>query len=212
MVRRIPLVAGIVLLLGVMSAAPAVSTELTDGAKGFISKLADEAIDKLTKTDLTPAQREDRFREIINEYADFKTVARWVLGRQYWSKASESQQKEYLSLFEDLMVVTYAGRFRDYGGETLDIKTVKPISDEEALVMSSLQRPNADKPVNIDWRVRGGGEKFRIIDIMIEGLSMAQTQRAEFSSFLRNNSGDIGALLKNLRGRIDAARAQPARS
>jgi len=180
--------------------------KFSDGARKFIAELADEAIAKLTVKGLPQDEREKRFRALVHKHIDFETIAHWVIGRQYWSRADEKQQKAYLSLYEDLMVATYANRFGDYAGETLVIKTAKTIDEKEALVMSSLKRPQADKPVNIDWRVRERNSSFTIVDIMIEGLSMAQTQRAEFTSFLRNHDGDVDALLKDIKARLDEIR------
>ena len=82
------------------------------------------------------------------------------------------------------------------------------IDESQALVQTTLKRPNTDKPLRVDWRVRGTADKLGVIDIMVEGLSMAQTQRSEFTSVLRANGGDVGALMANLESRLEAARAE----
>ena len=180
------------------------------GAEAFIHKLADEAITKLTDKALSPDEQETRFREILRDYVAFESIARWVLGGRYWKSANEIQQRRYLSLFEDLMVATYAHRFQNYSGEKLEVTSTRPIEEGQALVQTSLQRPGADKALRVDWRVRETDGAYKIIDIMVEGLSMAQTQRAEFSSVLRDNGGDLDKLMTNLEGRLMKAREDRA--
>lgn len=177
-------------------------------AEKFIVTLADDAITKLTDKSITVEEQERRFSGIIHDYIAFKSIARWVLGGRYWRAASEDQRERYLSLFEQLMISTYAHRFQKYSGETLEIAGVRNIDAAQVLVQTTLQRPNADKPLRVDWRVRGTEDKLKIIDIMVEGLSMAQTQRSEFSSVLRDNGGDIDALLTTLEERLESARAE----
>lgn len=182
-------------------------TQMT--AETFVQKLADDAISQLTDKSVSLEEQEGRFRGIIEEYIAFKTIARWVLGR-YWRSADEAQQGRYLSLFEDLMVATYAHRFQDYGGEKLEVFATRVIDDSQWLVQSRIKRPDADGELKVDWRVRRSSDQFRIIDIMVEGLSMAQTQRSEFSSVLRGNGGDLDAMMNDLEARLQKARAERA--
>jgi phospholipid transport system substrate-binding protein len=180
------------------------------GAEAFIHKLADEAISKLTDKSLSPDEQETRFREILREYVAFESIARWVLGGRYWKSASDVQQQRYLALFEDLMVATYAHRFQNYSGEKLEVTSARPIEVGQSLVQTSLQRPGADKALRVDWRVRETDGTYKIIDIMVEGLSMAQTQRSEFSSVLRDNGGDMDKLMATLEDRLMKAREDRA--
>jgi len=177
-------------------------------AEDFIVKLADDAISQLTDRSVTVDEQERRFRKIVKDYIAFQTIARWVLGGRYWRAASEEQRERYLNLFEQLMVSTYAHRFQSYSGETLQVAGVRSIDTNQALVQTTLMRPNADAPLRVDWRVRGTGDTLKVIDIMVEGLSMAQTQRSEFSSVLRDNGGNVDSLMANLEARLEAARAE----
>jgi len=181
--------------------------ELASRAKIFIEGLTETVVSELTDPTLPIAEQEDRFREITRKHFAFKSIARWVLGGRHWKQAEAAQRERYLRLFEDLMVATYAHRFQGYSGEQLEIANTRVINDAEALVETRLLRAGADVPLRIDWRVRKTDDSFRIIDIMAEGLSMAQTQRAEFSSFLRSNDNDLEALMSNLKTRLKKARA-----
>lgn len=178
-------------------------------AQAFIKELSDSAIQQLTDRSVAPDEQERRFRAIMKDTVAFETISRWVLGR-YWRGASEAQQARFKGLFEDLMVATYAYRFQDYGGEKLSINAAQPIETGQWLVRSAIGRPGADKDLKVDWRVSGKDGTFRIIDIMVEGLSMAQTQRSEFASVLKNNGGDLDALMTDLDKRLTKTREERA--
>lgn len=199
---------GALLILMITLAVPTVvRADISDDAKAFIGKLSNEVLTQLTDANLPLAQQEERFREIVTKYIAFESISRWVLGQRHWKKASEAQREDYMRLYGDLMVSTYAHRFQGYSGEALKVTRVRVIDENQALVESQITREGADKPLTINWRVRGADGKYRIIDIMVEGLSMAQTQRSEFKSFMRSNGGDMNALLANLNERLQKARS-----
>jgi len=199
---------GALLILMIALAVPTVvRADISDDAKAFIGKLSNEVLTQLTDANLPLAQQEERFREIVTKYIAFESISRWVLGQRHWKKASEAQREDYMRLYGDLMVSTYAHRFQGYSGEALKVTRVRVIDENQALVESQITREGADKPLTINWRVRGADGKYRIIDIMVEGLSMAQTQRSEFKSFMRSNGGDMNALLANLNERLQKARS-----
>lgn len=196
-----------ILAFGLM-APTTVRADISDDAKAFISSLSDEVIDQLTDPNLPLEEQEERFKAIVTKYIAFKSIARWVLGRRGWKQATETQREQYLELYGNLMVATYAHRFQGYSGEALAVTGVRVIDSNQALVESMITRDGADKPLIINWRVRASDGQFRIIDIMVEGLSMAQTQRSEFKAFMRRNDGDIEALLANLDERLQKARSE----
>lgn len=207
--RVILLAAALVVALFVQSPARA-DEAVAQGAEKFILELADRALTQLTDKAVPVAEQEQRFRSIIKDNIAFESIARWVLGGRFWGIASEAQRARYLGLFEDLMVATYAHRFQDYAGEAFAVSSTRVIDEKQALVQSTVTRANADKPLRIDWRVRETDGQFRIIDIMIEGLSLAQAQRAEFASVLKDNGGNIDSLLGELEKRLNSARAGSA--
>ena len=135
------------------------------------------------------------------EYFAFKGMAKWALGR-YWRRASETQRQEFLGLFEDLMVVIYADRFAKYSGEQLDVGRSEIRGKNDILVHSLITRPDGLKPVAVIWRVRPKDKTFKIVDLMVEGLSMGLTQQKEFASVIRANGGKVESLLSELRKRL----------
>ena len=172
-----------------------------DEAKVFIQNLADEAVNSLTGGDISKVERRDRFRSLMLEKFAFKVIAKWVLGR-HWRKASETERLEYLRLFEDLMVVTYADRFAKYSGEELTIKEAEVRGEKDVLVHSLLQRSEGGQPIKVSWRVRKASVGHKIVDVMIEGVSMGLAQKKEFASVIRKNGGKLASLLDELKKRL----------
>ncbi len=186
------LVAAGVMIVAANSDAPAAA----QGPDGFIRTTGQAALDSLTSKELTDDQRESRFRVILRRTFDVKVIARFALGR-YWRRASKAQRTEYVELFEDFIVRAYAIRFKGYSGEGFEVGKMRPINDRERLVLSIMLLEDGRK-IAVHWRVRGN-KKYRIIDVVVEGVSMAITQRDEFSAIISRNGGKIDGLLAALR-------------
>jgi phospholipid transport system substrate-binding protein len=173
-------------------------------AQSFIEGLGQRAVEILNEPDLDADRAVAQFRTLFRESFDIPTIGRFVLGR-YWRTASREQQQEYLELFENMVVETYARRFTEYSGETFRVLGSRGEGEGDTMVQSQIVRP-AGPPIQVAWRVRERNGQFRIIDVSIEGVSMAVTQRNEFGAVIQRNGGRIEPLLETLRGRITAAR------
>lgn len=170
-------------------------------AQTFIEGLAEKAIKALTAEGVTRDDRIKRFTVLLNNNFDVETIGKWVLGR-YWRVASDAEKADYLKLFEEYVVITYVERFDQYTGEQL--KVVKAVSEpgQDALVFSEIHRPTGGEPIRVDWRVRESADVYKIIDVYVEGISMSQTQRKEFTSVIRANGGTVSGLNDVLRQQI----------
>jgi len=188
-------------LAWVMAPLPVRAENPGDKAEQFISSLASQAIEALTMPEISKHERENRFRVLLADNFAVKTIGRWVLGR-HWKKATDAEKTEYLKLFEELLVVTYVDRFSSYSGENLKVVKSLVNNKNDAVVFSELGRQGTP-PVHVDWRVRTKDKvNFKIIDVLVEGVSMGQTQRSEFSSVIRQNGGHLEGLLAQLRKRV----------
>jgi phospholipid transport system substrate-binding protein len=169
------------------------------GAAAFIQNLGDRAIKTFSdKGDKVRAK--EKFRTLLLDGFDVPYIGRWVLGR-YWNVATDPQKQEYLGLFEKMIVDAYAGRFAEYSGETFKIIGVRPEGEGDNAVTTQIVRPSGP-PVNVDWRVRKAGAAYKIIDVVVEGVSMGVTQRSEFASVIQTNGGQFDGLLKALRAKV----------
>ena len=194
--RRYLFVLGILLAFAVTALNP-ISAE--DGPDDFIRLVAQKAIKSLTNERITVSQREDHFRQLLRQTFELKLIARFTLGR-FWRRASAAQQKEYTRLFEDFIVKAYATRFSDYKGEKFIVGKVRNINDRDTLVQSELTLADGRK-IPVYWRVRNG-KSLKIIDVLVEGVSMAITQRDEFSAIINRSGGKLDGLITALRKKL----------
>lgn len=162
----------------------------------FIRKLGREAIDSLTTSESSKSERESRFREILKRAFDMRAIARFTLGR-YWRIASKDERQEYVELFEHFIVQAYATRFEGYNGDQFEVGKVHDINKRDRLVISEIVQPNGP-PIHVNWRVRTSNG-LRIVDVVVEGVSMGITQRDEFAAVIRSSGGKIEGLLAALR-------------
>ncbi len=195
--RRSLLMSAAALAFGAIPAAGAIEP---DAAKTFINSLANDAIQLMARKDLPGPERTQRFRELFNRGFDVTAIGRFALGR-YWRDATNAELAEYLRLFEDLIVTTYAGRFNEYSGETLTVLEGRPEEDRFLLVMSQINRGGGNPPIRIDWRIADSQGNPKIVDVVVEGVSMSVTQRSEFASVIQRNGGKVQGLIVALRAK-----------
>lgn len=201
--RRLFLVCAALLAVSSWAVRPAAAQSVDQGAYAFIQKLGDETVATFSNKSLSRDQAVQRFRSLLYQGFDVPYIGRWVLGR-YWNSATPQQQAEYQKLFEQLIVKTYADRFVEYSGETFKISGVKPAGDSDSVVTTQILRPSGP-PVNVEWRVRHRDGTYKIIDVMVEGVSMGITQRQEFSSVISQNGGQVQGLIQALRQKVGQA-------
>ncbi len=114
-----------------------------------------------------------------------------MIGR-YWRAATPQQRQEYLSLFRVFVLDTYAQRLDGYSGETIDVIKSLPIDETDTMVSTEIVRRNGP-PIRVDYRVRIRNDGHRIVDVIVEGISLVVTQRSEFASVI-NRKGLDGLL------------------
>ena len=169
-----------------------------DTPQGFIDHVSHEAFSLLKNTDLTEKQRIAEFGRLFRENFDVDRIARFALGR-YWRTTPAPKRVEYQALFADFIVNTYAARFGVYEGQKIEITGAKRLNAKETMVHSKLILPDRP-PVRVDWRVRKGKDgRLRIVDVVVEGVSMAITHRSEFAAVIQRDNGRIDGLLQRMR-------------
>lgn len=166
-------------------------------AAAFIERLAQRAIEGLTAREIDNAERATRFRELLTEAFDVPKIGRFALGTA-WRTANAADREAYLKAFEDFIVATYATRFADYGGERIGVLSSRRLDEGEAAVGTVFERARGE-PVRVDWRLAPEGQSWKVIDVIIEGVSMAITQRDDFASTVQRNGGRVGPLIEQLR-------------
>ena len=167
------------------------------GAEKFIVSLTDQGIGFLSDSSISTEKQKAAFRKLLNKNFDMNTIARFSLGR-HWRTASKPQRDEYLKLFKAMIIDVYSERFKDYEGQVINVKGSRKEGAKDILVLSTLQQ-DSGPDVKVDWRVRNRNGQYKVIDVIVEGVSMALTQRSDFSSVVQRGGGDMEALLAHLR-------------
>lgn len=195
--------AAAVMALIVVNAAMLPARASADGGPGgFIVDLGERAVGALTNKDIEPTLRRERFRDLLKEGLDLRHIAEFVLGA-YRRRASDEQMDSFLDLLENNIVQNYAWRFRNYSGEELKLLDVRDGGRDSSIVSTELSQTGGAPPIQVDWRVHEIDGQFKVIDIVVEGISMMVTQRDEYVGYMRSNGG-IDALLDALRKQNEA--------
>ena len=173
-----------------------------DPALTFIQGLGDKAIEVLQdKANTSFEEREAAFREVMVTGFNIPTVGRFVLGR-HWKTATKQQRTDYSAIFVDFIVRVYASRFDSYGGELFEARSAIQDQSGDTMVRAQILRPSGGEPIDVDFRVRERDGVQKVIDVLVEGISMLHTHRVEFASVV--NRKGIDGLLADLRARVEA--------
>ena len=179
-------------------AAPAGADDANPAASAFMQSLGSKAIGELTDPAVPQAERQARFRTLLDQHFDVPTIAKFTLGR-YWRTATDEQRAEFSKLFEDFIVQSYSTRFAEYHGESFQVAGSSTDESGAIVVHSKIDMPSSED-VRVDWHLRATGGSFAIVDIVVEGVSMAVTQRSEFASVIQSRGG-VAGLLEALRAK-----------
>lgn len=200
---------GIAIVLAALAAVPvspaAAASENAEGARVFLQDLADRTIAVLNQKDLSSPKKIETFRRLFADGFDVPAIGKFVAGRA-WTKATDPEKAAYLSVFEDVTILTWALRFDQYAGEKLSIDKLRE-EGKAVLLESSIIRPG--KPsIRVDWRIEKGGHGYKILDIVAEGTSLAIAQRADYSAVIQQSNGQFDGLIKALRDKREKLRRE----
>jgi len=171
--------------------------------KQFIQEIVDEAKEILVDSN-SDKYKSDKLTEIALATVDINGVGFYTLG-SYRKDLTEEQKKEYTILFKKYFLKTFVSRLTDYSEPKIDVVSAEKKNEKYTIVSSILLATEKRAEVKIDWRVyTKDPNKPLIRDLIIEGLSLARTQKEEFSSIIESNDGDINALFSKLKEFINS--------
>ena len=153
-----------------------------------------------------PEKRRSVLRDLVRRGFNLELTSQFVLGK-YWNRATARQRAEFQDLFTEYLLDSYARRIGSYQAETLDIVASHPVGAQDVLVETSVT--GDDGTTNPIWRVRAEDGIYKIIDVSIDGVSLALTQRREFAAVI--NRRGLDGLLDMLRQKL-AAQAKAAQA
>ena len=166
--------------------------------KQFIQEIVDEAKKVLIDTN-SKEFKTKKLSELALRTVDIKGVAYYSLGN-YRKKLNEEQLNEYLALFEKYFLKSFTSRLTDYSDPKINVISTEVLNNKYTIVNSLLLATDKKPEVKIEWRVyTKNPDKPLIRDLIIEGLSLARTQKEEFASVIESNNGDVTKLFITLK-------------
>jgi phospholipid transport system substrate-binding protein len=147
---------------------------------------------------LTKEERVEKLKDIARDTVDISGIGFYSLG-SYRKKATEDQINRYKTAFSEYFLKSFSSRLAEYSNPEIEVNSKKIINKNYTIVSSTLAGTDSRPEVKIEWRVyTKDPDNLLIRDLIIEGLSLARTQKEEFSSIINSNDGNIDALIKNL--------------
>ena len=148
--------------------------------------------------DLSKEERIERLKVIARDTVDIKGIGFYSLG-SHRKNLSDEQLEKYEEVFAEYFLKSFSSRLAEYSNPEIEVNSKKKINENYTIVSSTLIATDGRPAVKIEWRVyTKNPDNLLIRDLIIEGLSLARTQKEEFSSIINSNDGNIEALLKNL--------------
>jgi phospholipid transport system substrate-binding protein len=160
----------------------------SEDASAYTDTIAQRALAVLSAKS-SDATKQKELEALFVKIVDTDWIARFVLGTN-WRRMEASQQKEYLDTYRRFLVKHYVSNFREFTvGTSFKVVKSRPIGSgrDQFLVGMQVLRPKTPQPVSIDYRLKQENKEFRVIDIVVEGVSLLATQRSEFASVIQRD-------------------------
>ena len=164
----------------------------------FIQSTVNRASEALN-SNFSKEEKIEKLKEIASDTVDIDGIGRYTLG-SYKNQITDSQMTEYKSLFRQYFLKSFSSRLAEYSNPEIEVTSKKKLNKNYTMVTSILVSTKQRPEVKIDWRVSTKNpDNPLIMNLIIEGLSLARTQKEEFSSIIQSNEGDINALFFTLK-------------
>jgi phospholipid transport system substrate-binding protein len=164
----------------------------------FVQSTVNRASNTLSAEN-TKEERIEELKKIALDTVDITGIGFYSLG-SHRKNLSENEKNEYTKIFKDYFLISFSSRLAEYSNPVIEVNSKEKISDNYTMVSSTLAATDNRPAIKIDWRVyTKDPTKPLIRDLIIEGLSLARTQKEEFNSIIQNANGDVAALFTNLK-------------
>ena len=173
------------------------NVSLSKNPSDLINEIVDEAASILSSND--PVESKIiKLNSIAERSVDINGIGMYTLGK-YRKTIDDDQKSKYQKLFKSYFLKSFSSRLVDYTNPRINVVSEKKVNEKYTIVNSILEATTKRPQVKIDWRIyTKNPERPLIRDLIVEGLSLARTQKEEFNSIIQNNDGDINSLFKTL--------------
>lgn len=188
---------------------PAAQAQAGQEAESFVETNAQEIISLLQEFEDGERGMDElraELRDKVIEIADVDRISSFVLGR-YRRGADESDLSEFKDVFQEYAISVYERELGNYAGQTLEVEDSITRSENDIIVESVVSGGNGDDPVEVNWRVLNDGGEFKVVDVEVLGVWLAQNQREQITSIIGNAGGDVTEATRVLQAQIDSGEA-----
>lgn len=172
-------------------------------AEAFVKKVTEDGIENIINANIPQAEKDKRFAKLFNSALDIQFIGQFVLGR-YWRTATPEQRQEFIDAYRELNVQTWSKRFDEFKGRNFIFKGTDASNSANQIFVNSTVPMEQGEPAKVVWRVKQTGNEFKIVDIIIENVSLAITARNEYTAFIKQSPDGVAGLIKNLQEKTKA--------
>lgn len=173
-------------------------------AEAFVEKVTREGIEEIINANVSQTVKDQRFEKLFNNALDLNFIGQFVLGR-YWRTSTPEQKKGFINAYRELNIKTWSKRFDEFKGKKFIFKGTSPSNSANQIFVNSLVPMDQGEPAKVVWRVKQTGDKFKIVDIIIENVSLAITARNEYTAYIKSAPGGVDDLIKDLQNKTNKA-------
>jgi phospholipid transport system substrate-binding protein len=188
------LLPALILLSSIVGGTPR-SSAATEDPASVVSDFGNRALAAMRNEDTVPA-KEERFRQLFRQYFDEEACAHSALGPN-WLNATALQRQEFGARYEDYVVIGYSAALRLLGNARFEVLGSEP--NKEGVIVSSRISLIGMAPIGVDWQLHPTDRGYKVIDVIVDGISRAVTQHADLVSVIQRNGGHLPPLLVALR-------------
>ncbi len=170
-------------------------------AENFIKKTTQQGIEELINSNVSEIEKKARFTKLFNEDLDLDFIGKFVLGR-YWKTSSQQQRTDFIDVYRKLNIQTWSERFNEFKGKHFEFLGTEKSKSTDQIFVNTQVPMDEGAPASVKWRVKETNGRLRIVDIIIENVSLAQTARSEYTAYIKKSPNGIDGLIKDLRARL----------
>ena len=169
-------------------------------AENFIKEVTKTGIEQIINSDVSQAEKDQRFEKLFNKYLDLDFIGRFVLGR-YWKTSTPQQRKDFINAYRELNIKTWSKRFDEFKGKSFNFNGTSPSNSANQIFVNTTVNMGEGAPAKVVWRVKDTNGELKVVDIIIENVSLAITARNEYTAYIKKAPKGVDDLIADLKKR-----------
>ena len=186
MKKSILMMLGAALFLNINTACASIDAAK---AEAFVKQVTENGVEDIINAKISMQEKDARFEKLFNSALDLNYIGKFVLGR-YWKTATKQQQDNFIAAYRAMNIKTWSRRFDEFKGKRFIFHGTSPSNSANQVFVNTTVPMDQGEPAKVVWRVKQSGDKFKIVDIIIENVSLAITARNEYTArWMRRQPG-----------------------